>query len=201
MKRTSHSAWLVDLDGTLYSPTPVKLAMAAELLLFGLSDLAAIRAFRSEHEALREEGGEYLPSPFHEQLKRAAKALGVSPESLEPSVAKWMQQRPCKWIRRFARSPLIAELRAFRASGGKTALVSDYPGSLKLEALGLTGDFDAVVCNGEPGGPARLKPAPDGYLLAAERLGFPPEECLVIGDRDDADGEAARRGQMDFRKV
>lgn len=79
--------------------------------------------------------------------------------------------------------------------------MSDYPGSRKLAALGLTDDFDVVVCNGEPGGPTRLKPAPDGYLLAAERLGFAPEECLVVGDRDDADGEAARRGKMDFRKI
>ena len=201
MQGTTHSAWLVDLDGTLYSPTPVKLAMAAELMLFGLGDLSAIRAFRSEHEALREEGGEYSPSPFREQLERAAKSLGVSADALEPRVAEWMQQRPCKWIRRFARGPLIEELRAFRAKGGKTALVSDYPGSLKLEALGLARDFDAVVCNGEAGGPARLKPAPDGYLLAAERLGCEPEACLVIGDRDDADGEAARRGKMDFRKI
>ncbi len=201
MQSTTHSAWLVDLDGTLYAPTPVKLAMAAELMLFGLGDLSAIRAFRAEHEALREEGGEYSPSPFREQLERAAKSLGVSSDTLEPRVAEWMQQRPCKWIRRFARGPLIAELRAFRAKGGKTALVSDYPGSLKLEALGLASDFDTVVCNGEPGGPARLKPAPDGYLLAAERLGCAPEACLVIGDRDDADGEAARRGKMDFRKI
>lgn len=29
---------------------------------------------------------------------------------------------------------------------------------------------------------ARGKPAPDGYLLAAERLGAQPERCLVIED-------------------
>lgn len=103
MKRTSHSAWLVDLDGTLYKPKPVKLAMAAELLLLGLGDLAAIRAFRTEHEALREEGGEYTPSPYAEQLNRAAKALGSTPESLEPRIIEWMQERPCKWISRFRR--------------------------------------------------------------------------------------------------
>jgi HAD superfamily hydrolase (TIGR01549 family) len=61
--------------------------------------------------------------------------------------------------------------------------------------------FDVVIASGEPSGPPRLKPAPDGYLLAAERLGVVPAGCLVIGDRDDTDGEAARRAGMAFRRV
>jgi HAD superfamily hydrolase (TIGR01509 family) len=196
-----YRAWLVDLDGTLYGALPVKLAMALELLLFGLGDLKAVRAFRCEHEALRRLGGAFEPSPFREQLRRAALKSGIDEAALERIVATWMQKRPCKWIRRFQNRALIAELRAFRANGGKLALVSDYPGTLKLEAMGLQDCFDVVVCNGEPGGPTRLKPAPDGYLLAAERLGCEPAGCLVIGDRDDADGAAARAGGMGFRKV
>ena len=61
--------------------------------------------------------------------------------------------------------------------------------------------FDACVAVGEPDGPSRLKPAPDGFLLAAERLGVEPRNCLVLGDRPDADGEAARRAGMDFELV
>ena len=41
-----------------------------------------------------------------------------------------------------------------------------------------------------------LKPHPEGYLSAAERLGVAPSACLVIGDRDDADGAAARAAGM-----
>ena len=78
----------------------------------------------------------------------------------------------------------------------RPALVSDYPASSKLKALGLESAFDTVVSNGEPSGPSRLKPAPDGFLLAAERLGVAPQECLVIGDRKDADGLAASRAGM-----
>jgi beta-phosphoglucomutase-like phosphatase (HAD superfamily) len=33
-------------------------------------------------------------------------------------------------------------------------------------------------------------------LSAAERLGIAPANCLVIGDRDDADGAAARAAGM-----
>jgi HAD superfamily hydrolase (TIGR01509 family) len=50
-----------------------------------------------------------------------------------------------------------------------------------LTALNLLDKFDTLVCaedykNG--------KPAPDGFLLAAARLGVPPEECLVFEDTD-----------------
>ena len=59
----------------------------------------------------------------------------------------------------------------------------------------------AVVANGDADGPKRLKPAPEGFLLAEERLGVEPADCLVIGDRDDADGEASRRAGMGFRLI
>jgi beta-phosphoglucomutase family hydrolase len=50
-----------------------------------------------------------------------------------------------------------------------------------LTALNLLHKFDTLVCaedykNG--------KPAPDGFLLGAERLGVSPSECLVFEDTD-----------------
>ncbi len=41
-------ALIVDLDGTLYHPLPVKLAMAAELGLFGWRAVPLLREFRAE---------------------------------------------------------------------------------------------------------------------------------------------------------
>ena len=48
-----------------------------------------------------------------------------------------------------------------------------------LAGLGLTGRFPVIVSGDEP---IRGKPAPDIFLLAAERLGLRPAECLVIED-------------------
>ncbi len=50
-----------------------------------------------------------------------------------------------------------------------------------LSTLKLLDKFETLVCaedykNG--------KPAPDGFLLAAERLGVQPEDCLVFEDTD-----------------
>ena len=200
-RRMTPRAWLVDLDGTLYRALPVKLGMALELALFGWAVAAPLRLFRHAHEELRADPAAAPGDPFARQLERAAARAGVEPEALEAIVREWMVERPGKWLRLARRGALLAELAAFRADGGRSALVSDYPARAKLAALGAADLFDAVVAAGEPDGPARLKPAPDGYLRAAGALGVAPAECLVIGDRDDADGEAARRAGMAFRRV
>jgi FMN phosphatase YigB (HAD superfamily) len=202
-----YDAWLVDLDGTLYAARWVRLAMAAELAIFGWSALRTLRRFRHEHEALRAElvAGVVLtaehPSPFAAQLARTSSALGVPPDRVELLVRDWMLERPGKWIRRFPRRVLLDEIRAFRAEGGRTALVSDYPAEKKLQALGARELFDVVVASGEARSPQRLKPDPEGYLRAAKLLGIEPARCLVIGDREDADGTAARAAKMGFRLV
>jgi FMN phosphatase YigB (HAD superfamily) len=197
----THAAWLVDLDGTLYAPRLLKLAMAAELLFCGLPKLRTLRAFRREHEAIREEQLDCQGDPFGTQLGRTAVALGCEPSALEDVVRDWMIHRPCRWLPLLRNRRLLAEVREFRRSGGRTALVSDYPARAKLHALGASELFEVVVASGEEGGPAQLKPSPNGYLAAAAALGLEPAACLVIGDRPDADGEAARRAGMDFRKV
>lgn len=195
-----HEAWLVDLDGTLYRPTPVKVAMAAELAVSGWGVVGTLRHFRQAHEHLRATGhdGE---DPFRAQLEHTAHALEMELEAVHAAVVEWMHERPAKWIRRFRRAALLEEIHQYRKLGGRTALVSDYPARRKLEAAGLVELFDTVVASGEPGGPRRLKPHPDGYLIAAETLGVTPERCLVIGDREDADGDAARAARMAFRHV
>lgn len=48
-----------------------------------------------------------------------------------------------------------------------------------FERAGLKFDFEQSVCGGEI---ANGKPAPDVFLKAAEKMGFSPEECLVLED-------------------
>ena len=206
MEPGPYDAWLVDLDGTLYRQTPVRWLMAAELLLCGPHRIRAIQRFRREQERMRRELCDGPASvsggcPYRTQLDRAAAAVGCTAERLAPVIEEWMERRPGKWLRLFRRKRLLTEITAFRAGGGKTALVSDYPAAAKLAGLGVRALFDVVVASGEEGGPMALKPDPAGYLLAAGRLGLAPARCLVIGDRDDADGEAARRAAMAFRLV
>lgn len=198
---SQYRAWLVDLDGTLYWAPGVKLAMALELCLFGLPKVARLRRFRHEHEALRRVPPADCTDPFAMQIERTANALALPPALLESDVRNWMIRRPARYIAWFRRKSLLREIGVFRDGGGRTALVSDYPAREKLSALGAGDLFEVVVANGEIAGPSRLKPDPDGYLRAARALAVPPEQCLVIGDRDDADGQAARAAGMGFRRI
>ena len=197
----THDAWLIDLDGTLYAPKPVKWAMAGELLLLGVGAVTVLQQFRRQHEHLRAESAEFEPSPFQEQIRRTAEATKIAAAEVERVVNDWMFRRPCKWLPRFRREALLKEIKAFRDEGGRTALVSDYPAQVKLAALDVATLFDRVIANGEPGGPKRMKPRPDGLLLAAASLEAEPKRCLVIGDRPDADGAAAGAAGMEFRLV
>lgn len=195
------AALLVDLDGTLYHPWPVRAAMAAELALAGGATRLLIRRFRQEHEVLRRTLREPVANPFRLQLEAVARATGRDLAEVEAEVDEWMFRRPLRWLRRWRREALVAELTAFRDRGGRVAVVSDYPARAKLQALDVGHLAEVVVACGEPGGPGRLKPWPDGFLAAADRLGVEPTSCLVVGDRADADGLAARRAGMAFRRV
>ncbi len=50
-----------------------------------------------------------------------------------------------------------------------------------LTAIGLLDKFETIVAAEDY---TRGKPAPDGFLLAAERLGVAPADCLVFEDTD-----------------
>ncbi|AUY49154.1 HAD family phosphatase [Streptomyces sp. CB01881] len=50
-----------------------------------------------------------------------------------------------------------------------------------LTTLGLLDSFDLLVCAGDY---AKAKPDPEAFLLAAERLGVRPRDCLVFEDTD-----------------
>jgi len=84
---------------------------------------------------------------------------------------------------------------ALAAAGFKLAVGSSGPPenvALTLEKLGRAGKFAAAVTGADV---TRGKPDPQVFLLAAERLGVPPEWCAVIEDAPQGI-EAANRARM-----
>lgn len=73
------------------------------------------------------------------------------------------------------------------ASGGSISVVEPT-----LKAIGLRSLFDAIVTIDDV---TQGKPAPDIFLLAADRLGVAPQDCIVYEDSDTG-LEAARRAGM-----
>jgi HAD superfamily hydrolase (TIGR01509 family) len=77
----------------------------------------------------------------------------------------------------------VADLaRRYHAEGRKISVASGSDISLvapSLERAGLLELFDIIIT---PADVERGKPAPDMFLLAAERMGVAPETCLVFED-------------------
>ncbi|MEX2187966.1 MAG: HAD family hydrolase [Pirellulales bacterium] len=197
-----YRAWLIDLDGTLYHPLGVRAAMAMELAVSGWRDARIVQAFRREHEQMRRaEVPNSTGSAFDRQIQGTAEKLKLSEEAVTRVVQRWMVDRPGKWIKMFRRRGLISSIARFRTAGGRTALVSDYPAQRKLASLAAVDLFEVVIANGEGGTTFPLKPDPAAYVAAADRLAVPPDQCIVIGDRHDADGLAAQSAGMAFCHV
>lgn len=76
----------------------------------------------------------------------------------------------------------LETLRLIHENKIKTALVTNsgrVPVDLKLKKYGFFPYLDVVVTRDEM---KRLKPSPDGLLLAIEKLGITNEEALYVGD-------------------
>lgn len=84
-------------------------------------------------------------------------------------------------------------LPTLRAQGVPLAIGSASKNALPvLEGLGIAGLFNAIVTGHDF---VHGKPAPDVFLVAAERLGIPPSRCVVFEDAA-AGIQAAHAGGM-----
>ena len=82
-----------------------------------------------------------------------------------------------------------------RGAGWRQAIASSAPRAnvdVMLRALGVVDAFEAIVSAEDV---TAGKPDPRVFLTAAERLGVPPERCVVVEDAA-AGIEAARRAGM-----
>ena len=80
------------------------------------------------------------------------------------------------------------------ASGGPRNIVR---GMLELTGLASLFNYERVIT---PEDVEHGKPAPDMFLLAARRMGVPPEQCLVFEDADPG-MRAAEAAGMKWVKV
>ena len=139
--------------------------------LKGLDEDAVKRLFREDPEALADlrglETGALEEGEFE---RRFAKRLGLSEASdLIDSMFRGM--RPSE--------PMVEAVRAARAAGIRTGLVSNSWSTAHYDRGLLANLFDAVVISAEVG---MHKPQPGIYLVAAERLGEEPQLCVFVDD-------------------
>lgn len=194
--RTQFPGWdgirlvVFDVDGTLYDQRRLRILMARDILLDAASrrSLDVVTVLRT-YRRLREEQGEREVAEFDRVLlAETAKASGYAMEHIGAIIEEWIGRRPLAYLER-CRYPGLVELFAgLRHHGKVIGILSDYPAVAKLDALGLCADH--VVCASDVG---LLKPSPRGLEALIAKAGTTAHQTVLIGDRGDRDGVAARR--------
>jgi len=189
---------ILDLDGTLYSQKRLRSRMAVSLARYYLlrpwriRDLRILFHFRRLREVLAEKGEGGVAQ---QQFAVTAKTCHCSLRQVERVVEEWINQRPLQYLASCRYDFADTLLACLSQRKVLVAVLSDHPTKSKLKALDLED-----VCSFSSTDPCidRLKPDPSGLLHICRQWDLSPGQCLVIGDRDDRDGEAARRAGMPY---
>lgn len=189
---------ILDLDGTLYS----KRGLAFRMVMGDLLEVFLLFRERQVRKMMR---GSWYGSD--EAFHNAFFANMVKGRPYSVDFMRWWYNAcympmMVNLIRRHYH--LNQWVRAFvdecHRIGIRIAVLSDYESAReKLSALGCDDiQFDWVVSAPELGG---LKPARQlidkvtGYMMVK------PEQCFIIGDRDDTDGALARAAQIPYHLI
>jgi phosphoglycolate phosphatase/putative hydrolase of the HAD superfamily len=193
-------ALIFDVDGTLYNQGKLRRRMFLELLSHlakkhrFVRDIKVLYAFRKKREILSRDNDD-IGCLENRQYAEVAHELGMDIEEVRRVVNDWIFEKPLNYIAEYIYEGVTDLFSHLKAKKIKIGIFSDYPCRAKLKALGLY--VDAMVCATEKE-VDRFKPHPKGLFFTAEKLEVPIWNCFFIGDRDDKDGECARRAGMPY---
>jgi len=186
-----------DLDGTLYP----NYRLNVKIFPFILKEWQLMSAFGKARIIIRKEQEKSLPQGdfYLHQAKITAGLLSnnkkqVDPEQLNEKIERLIYRG---WEPLFKNIKLFKNvsetLLAFKNTGYKMGLLSDFPPEAKLENLGISGNWDAVLCSERSGA---LKPHPLSFLELAEKMSLPPEKIIYVGNSHSYDVIGAARAGM-----
>ena len=199
---SSVKAIVFDFDGTLYdfSFIPIRLILREPYHLF------RIRADRVVRRQLRGMDFGTTQAFEAEYNRRMSKMTHLT----EEENFTWYQNTYIKktMLKVLKRSYKIRDgLKEFiarlRNKGIEMVVLSDYPFVKEwMLAVGMDQElvsfFSRIYSTQEFG---CLKPAKRAFDEIAKAMAVPPENCLVVGDRADTDGEGARNSGMQFIQI
>ena len=165
-------AVIFDMDGVLIDSEPIHIGIEKQLF-----DKLGIDVSETVHRSYMGASNEFMYSDLRSRfnLSESVTELIESDELFRSDYFHRLDTIP-------ANDGLISLLGQIKTAGLKLAVAtSSSPeiANLLLNKCGIAPFFDAIVTTSEAG---KSKPSPDVYLLAAQRIGVSPEDCIVFED-------------------
>ena len=188
-----------DLDGTLYFQKEFRLKMAMVLLqnlVFTPThwkDAFVILKYRSLRE--KWDASDAGTDLEERQYAEAGKSFGMSAGQVEEIISHWMLKEPLLHLKAYGDETAAKTIKKLQEKGIETVVYSDYPTVDKLKALDImvSGSYaatdDEIAC---------MKPNPKGLQYIIDKYQIAKEDTIMIGDRMEKDGEAAKAVGIDY---
>ena len=183
-----------DLDGTLYP----NYSLNFKLIPFILIHWRLLLAFGRARSIIRkeQEKSDFLPVPhfYRYQALVAAKLLRAPVKKTKEKIDRLMYRgwEPIfKTIKPFPH--VVNTLTGLGKAGLKLGLLSDFPPETKLDYMGLSGIWEAILCSERSGA---IKPHTKPFIELAKTLDVPPEKILYVGNSYKFDIVGAHRTGM-----
>jgi len=191
-------AVIFDLDGTLYCNKGFKIRLITK-------SIKKIRIIYYMNKIRKKMMGRDFNSEkmfFNEFFSRIADKTGSSIKNIEywyenifyPMFIKLLETKYK------GRENINELLKVLKKNNIKLVILSDY-GHVeeRLDALCIDKSFFDIIASNEEYGV--LKPSKRPLVDIAEKLNIKVNKVLVVGDRDDTDGESARQAEMNYIEI
>ena len=110
-------------------------------------------------------------------------------------IRRWMLEEPLLYLKEYRDETAVQIMKKLQQKGIENIVYSDYPTKDKLNALeiNVSNSFSAmdesIGC---------IKPNPKGLEYIINKYQIAKEDVIMIGDRMEKDGEAARAAGIDY---
>ena len=181
-----------DVDGTLYRQRPLRLRMARDLLLHSLTkrDLNVISVLRN-YRRIRERLADRQAADFEPALiAETAAATANTPNAVRAIATEWLERRPLPISRQLSLSRIAPIVRRPAAQGKDHRRAFGLPGGGEARRFGTDRGSCCNRRRRERWLSQTASARPESLIVAA---GVNANATVLIGDRADRDGVAARR--------
>ncbi len=196
-----YDLFIIDMDGTLYYQNQMRTGMLRLMVceLFAnrklLGELYAVYMFRRIREDMA--GNGFNDGDIYEKISEKTFVFGwLNAKEVERIIQKWIYEKPLEILRECRDDKLFNFIKDAVSSGKQVYIYSDYPVESKMKVLGI--DKIGIKCiDASKEEINAYKPSPKGIEFILRETGVPAALTVMIGDREDRDGAAARNAGID----